>query len=428
VTTTVLERPSAAVPALPRQPARHRKSRGFLRTTAWVIAAALVGWVALPQVTGAGAAWGQLSGLEMPWLWAAVALEAASLAAYAALTRALIPRAGRPGYARLLGIDLATLAASHVVPAGSAVGLGLGYRLLTAAGVRGPTAVSAKAVQAVGSAVVLNVLLWVALVVSVAQHGTGSGYGIVAALGVVLMAGVAVLLGLLLRAGDRAGDAMARALGRLPRVSEPAVRGGVAAVVDHLRQLTADRRLLTAATAWAAVNWLLDAAALWACVRASGTALGVDGTFVAYGIAAVVAAMPITPGGLGVVEASLIPSLIAAGAPQGAAVLGVLAWRALTFLLPIPVGGMSFAMLERRPGTPSAVRGCLGKTAPGRFRRRPRALPSNAWTRQRLRAARRRLPTILDCEPLTTNERRPSASCRTRWPEACSPTRRATSG
>jgi hypothetical protein len=77
-------------------------------------------------------------------------------------------------------------------------------------------------------------------------------------------------------------------------------------VVDHLRQLTADRRLLTAATAWAAANWLLDAAALWACVRASAAAPGIDGRFVAYGIAAVVAALPITPGGLGVVETSLI--------------------------------------------------------------------------------------------------------------------------
>jgi hypothetical protein len=305
--------------------------------------------VVLPQVTGTGAAWRQFSGMDSRWLWAALGLEAASLAVYAALTRALIPRPGRPGYARLLGIDLATMAASHVVPAGSAVGLGLGYRLLTAAGVRGPSAVSAKAVQAVGSAVVLNALLWVALVVSVAQHGAGSGYGVAAALGAVLMSGAALLLVLLLRGGDRVAGAVAGALGRLPKVSDEGARAGLAAVVDHLRQLTADRRLLTAATAWAAANWLLDAAALWACVRASGAAPGIDGTFVAYGIAAVVAALPITPGGLGVVEASLIPSLIAAGAPHGAAVLGVLAWRGLTFLLPIPVGAVSFAMLQRRP-------------------------------------------------------------------------------
>jgi uncharacterized protein (TIRG00374 family) len=397
VTTTVLERPPAAVPALRGEPVGRPASWRFFRTTGWATAAALVGWAFLPQITGAGAAWRQLSGMDARWVWAALALEVASLAGYAALTRALLPRPGRPGYARLLGIDLATLAASHVVPAGSAVGLGLGYRLLTAAGVRGPAAVSAKALQAVGSAVVLNVLLWIALVLSVAQHGAGSGYGVVAALGVVLMGSAAVVLVLLLRGGDRAADAVAGALGRLPWVSEDAVRGALAAVVDHVRQLTADRRLLTAATAWAAANWLLDAAALWACVRASGAALGVDGTFVAYGTAAVVAAMPITPGGLGVVEASLIPSLIAAGAPHGAAVLGVLAWRALTFLLPIPVGAMSFAMLERWPRTPSAVH-----AAPDALHeddsRAGSALSSVGWTRRRTSAARRQLPQPRDCE------------------------------
>jgi uncharacterized protein (TIRG00374 family) len=357
VTTTVLERPPAAMPPLPSQPTGRPGWRRARRGTGWAVGAAAAGWAILQQVAGTGAAWWQSSGVEARWLWAALALEAASLAAYAALTRALLPQSGRPGYARLLGIDLATMAVGHVVPAGSAVGLGLGYRMLTAAGVRGPAAVSAKAVQAVGSAVVLNLLLAVALVVSVAMHGTGSGYGVVPVLGVGLLAGAAVLLVLLLRGGDRVADALARGLGRLPRVTEDAVRGGLAAVVDHLRLLTADRRAVTAALAWAAANWLLDAAALWACVRASGATLGADGIFVAYGIASVVAALPVTPGGLGVVEASLIPALVAGGAPHGAAVLGVLAWRALTFLLPIPVGAVSFAVLQRRPRTASAVRG-----------------------------------------------------------------------
>jgi uncharacterized membrane protein YbhN (UPF0104 family) len=259
---------------------------------------------------------------------------------------------------------------------------------LTATGVRGPAAVSAKAVQAVGSAVVLNLLLWAALIAWVAQHGTGSGYGVVAALGAVLMAGAGVLLVLLLRGGERGAGAVARTLGRLPKVSEDAVRGGLTGVLDHVRRLGGDRRLLAAATGWAAANWLLDAAALWACIRALGPALGVDGTFVAYGVAAVVAALPVTPGGLGVVEASLVPALVAAGAPHAAAVLGVLAWRALTFLLPIPVGGVSYLVLQRQPRTAPAGRGCLGSTAPGGFRRRRRSLPSAAWTRPRPSAAR----------------------------------------
>jgi uncharacterized membrane protein YbhN (UPF0104 family) len=56
-----------------------------------------------------------------------------------------------------------------------------------------------------------------------------------------------------------------------------------------------------------------------------------------------------------VVEASLIPSLVAFSAPRGIAILGVLAWRAISFLLPIPIGGLSYLLLQRRHRRPRAV-------------------------------------------------------------------------
>jgi hypothetical protein len=74
-----------------------------------------------------------------------------------------------------------------------------------------------------------------------------------------------------------------------------------------------------------------------------------------------------------VVEASLIPALVAAGAGHGTAVLGVLAWRALTFLLPIPVGAASYVALQGRPRTPNAV---PGRKHCDRTIRTPPALPT----------------------------------------------------
>ena len=129
----------------------------------------------------------------------------------------------------MLGIDLSTMAASHVVPAGSAVGLGLGYRMLTRAGVSGPAAVFAKATQAVGSAVVLNLILWVALVASIPLHGFSPVYGPVALVGLVLLTVAAVLLALVLRGHDRVADLLARWLGRLPKLSPDRVRAAVEA-------------------------------------------------------------------------------------------------------------------------------------------------------------------------------------------------------
>jgi uncharacterized protein (TIRG00374 family) len=220
--------------------------------------------------------------------------------------------------------------------------------MLTRAGVSGPAAVFAKATQAVGSAVVLNLILWVALVASIPLHGFSPVYGPVALAGLVLLTAAAVLLALVLRGHDRIADLLARLLGRLPRLSPERVRAAVLSAAGHLRAFASDRRRLTLTFVFAASNWLLDAAALWACVRAFGHTLGPDGLLVPYGIAAVLAALPITPGGLGVVEASLIPALVGFSTPRGVAILGVLAWRAITFLLPIPIGGISYLLLLQR--------------------------------------------------------------------------------
>jgi putative heme transporter len=67
---------------------------------------------------------------------------------------------------------------------------------------------------------------------------------------------------------------------------------------------------------------------------------------VAFGLANVLAAIPITPGGLGVVEAVLTPTLIGFGLTKGTATVGVLAYRFAQFWLPIPLGGLAYASLK----------------------------------------------------------------------------------
>jgi uncharacterized protein (TIRG00374 family) len=133
------------------------------------------------------------------------------------------------------------------------------------------------------------------------------------------------------------------------------VEGAVRRAAAQLRAFTADPRLLWRTVSLAALNWLLDAAALWSCVRAFGHTLGPDGLLVPYGVAAVAAALPITPAGLGVVEGLLIPALVSFRVPRGVAILGVLAWRALNYLLPIPAGGLAYLSLPTaRPSAPEA--------------------------------------------------------------------------
>jgi hypothetical protein len=81
-------------------------------------------------------------------------------------------------------------------------------------------------------------------------------------------------------------------------------------------------------------------------LRAFGDSLNPVNLIVAYGVAGVLAAIPITPGGLGVVETAL-PALIAGfGARATTAGLAVLSWRFVQFWLPIPLGGIAYATLR----------------------------------------------------------------------------------
>jgi hypothetical protein len=82
---------------------------------------------------------------------------------------------------------------------------------------------------------------------------------------------------------------------------------------------------------------------------------------VAYGLANILAALPITPGGLGVVELTLSGTLAGFGVPASIAYLAVIAWRLVNFWLPIPLGGLAYLSLKvatakrarlAHPGTP----------------------------------------------------------------------------
>jgi len=256
----------------------------------------------------------------------------------------------------VLRIDLATLSVSHLVPGGAAAGGTLGYRLLAQAGVEGGDTTFALATQGIGSAVVLNVLLWIGLVVSIPLRGFNPLYGTAAVAGALLIGGFGVLILLVMKGEERAAK-MVNAVARLaPFLREDAASLLVHRLAARLRALISDRGLLYSAIGWAAANWLLDAASLWVFVWAYGSGVELDALLVSYGLANVLAAIPLTPGGLGVVEAVLTSSLVGFGTPRGVAILGVISWRLVNFWLPIPAGGLAYLSLRARAGVPGRKR------------------------------------------------------------------------
>ena len=326
--------------------------RPVRRITKVLIFAFVLQFLVLPQIQGTRRALKQLGQVHFAYLIAGVALEAAAIVSYAMLTRSVLPREGSPSVLTLLRVQLSTLGFSHVAPGGAAAGSPLGYRLLTHAGVDGPEAGFALATQGMGSAVVLNALLWLALVVSIPINGFNPIYLVAAVVGVVAIGAFAVLIATLTRGEEKSAAVLAAFASHVPLVDKETVTALVHRIAERLRELGSDRQLLRRAAAWAAANWLLDAASLWVFVAAFGYRVSIVGLLVAFGLANVLAAIPITPGGLGVIEAVLTSTLVGFGTPATVAILGVATYRLLNFWLPIPLGALAYVSLQVDPGDP----------------------------------------------------------------------------
>jgi len=287
----------------------------------------------------------QLNHLNFLWLVLGAAVEVASLAAYAELTHTVLSP-GAPKRFRLFRINMWALAVSHVLPGGTVPGTAVSYRLLTESDVEGNTAAFGLATQGIGSAVVLNGLFWLALLISIPLNGYNPYYGFAAILGVLLLSIFGGLVILLTRGEKQADRFLNRLVSHIPFVKPQAVAALVKKVADRMKVLAENPQLLYRASIWAAANWLLDAGSLWVFLFAFGAHVSPIDLLVAYGLANILAVIPITPGGLGVVEFISISTLTGFGVAGGAATAGVLCWRLVNFWLPIPFGGIAYLSLR----------------------------------------------------------------------------------
>jgi uncharacterized protein (TIRG00374 family) len=324
---------------------RERLVTPVRRLVQLLLVAFVVIYFVLPQIAGARRALSLLGGVNLWLIVLGVALEATSILCYANLTRAMI-HGTSPPYLTLLRINLSTLAVSHVVPGGAAVGGALGFRLLTRFGLSGTDAAFAIAAQGIGSAVVLNLLLWVGLLVSILGGDYNPLYATAALVGVVLLGGFSAVVVLLMRGERGAAGVMRTVARRVPFLDEESVYQLVLRLAARLQTLVADRRRLVRGLLWDLGFWLFSAASLWVFLLAFGYRAGVDGLIVAFGLAYVLAAIPITPAGLGVVEATMIALLTFFGADRGIATLGVVSYRLINFWLPIPLGALAYLSLQ----------------------------------------------------------------------------------
>jgi uncharacterized protein (TIRG00374 family) len=323
--------------------------RRFRLTVKLLLFVAVLYYFVLPLAPDFRDALTELQRVE-PWLlFLGLGLELLALYCYAPLMQAALGDAGSHlSLGRLFRIQMSTRALSSIVPGGSAASSALGYRLMTLSSVPGPDAGFALATVGLGSAVVLNLILWLALMASIPIRGVNPLYGTVAMIGVIVMVLCAALVFALMDGSGRA-ERVVRWIARRFRLNEDRAATVLARIAERLEQLLFDRQMLARVTIWASLNWLLDAAALWVFLRAFNVTMDADALIIAFGIANLLAAIPITPGGLGYVDTGYIGMLTGFGAPAGNAALGVAAYRFAQFFFPILLGGVLYLSLRVGP-------------------------------------------------------------------------------
>ncbi len=310
----------------------------------------MIEYLVVPELVGASKNLYLLGRVSAWWVVAGAVLEGVSLFCYAVLTKVLLPPGPKPGLWTLFRIDLSAAAVAHVVPAGTLGTAALGFKLFTNEGISGNDATVMMAAKGIGSTVVLNVLLWLSLIISIPLAGFHPIYATVAIIGTIVLAGVGVLVFGIMRGAGFASRVLRVVGDKVPFLSGEKIEKAVLEAAHSFFLLARDRGVLVWSLVWASLNWLLDAASLWCFVAAFGHLTNPIELFAAYGIANVAGALPITPGGLGVVDSIAPALLVGFGVPGAEATLGVLGWRVVNFWLPIPTGALAFVSLKVKPG------------------------------------------------------------------------------
>jgi uncharacterized protein (TIRG00374 family) len=205
--------------------------------------------------------------------------------------------------------------------------------------------------QAIGMSMLLLLGVLVALAGSTSSQATGAT--IIALLIVASAGAILVRRDLVLR--------MAGALVRGFRRVTGHPRGSVAARIEstlaRMREIPLSTRQTAAIIVVAMAVWCCDFCTLLCSFGAVHAKIPWDGVLLAYGVAQIVASLPVVPGGIGVVEGSLAVILTAYGAARVQAFSAAIAFRAVSFWLTVALGWISVAVIahQLRRRRPAAV-------------------------------------------------------------------------
>jgi len=302
-----------------------------------------------PKVADYSQAWSSIQRMPSAYVVALVVATVVNLAVYVWPLQAALPglRYG-PGFV----VRQTSFAISNAVPAGGAIGLGLQYGMLNSYGFGAGAAASAIAIVSVFNVfatLVMPVVGVLALLASGVAEGT---YVLLAAVGVLAIGVAVVAFTMVLRSergartvghwADRLAGPLTRRLrhGRTVDLTGKILdfRSGVVDVMQTRWLQVTLSTLLLQLTSWAVLILALRG------LEAGTGTVTVTWTeaLAAFSFARVASFIPITPGGLGTVDAALASLLTGYGATSSQALAADLVWRAATYVPQVLLGVLTF--------------------------------------------------------------------------------------
>jgi uncharacterized protein (TIRG00374 family) len=249
--------------------------------------------------------------------------------------------------------QLASNAFGRVVPGGVAASGAVQYAMLVRTGVPAGAAASgmtASALLLFGTLLALPLLATPAIIGGVAVDPHLTKAALAGAVLFILMVAVGAACVLSDRPLVLLGRAAQATWNRLRRQREPLT--GLPERLLHERDVVLGvlGRQWWEALLLAAGRWVLDYLTLIAALYAVGASPRASLVLLAFCAAQLLGTLPLTPGGLGFVEAGLTGTLALAGVGGGAAVVATLAYRLVSFWLPLPAGAVAAVVHRRRYG------------------------------------------------------------------------------
>ena len=301
-----------------------------------------------PSIAEVFSAWDRLGDFNPLALPVVLALEIGSFACVW-LLQAIALR--RNHWDAIILSQLAANAFSRVTPGGGATSTAVQARMLADAGVGYTTALTAITVQSLlvtAALVAMPVLVVPGVLTGATLPGSLLQAAWLGAAVFVVMAAVGTLLLATRRPVCVLGDAVAR-VANVFRFRRPKIEGLGGRLLrerDEIRRTMGSR--WAEAVGAAVGRWFFEYLVLLLALYAIDAKPDPWSVLLAFVAASLLSMIPLTPGGLGFVEAGLAATLAAAGIGAQKALAATLLFRLVSFWLPLPVGAVAGWWFRRR--------------------------------------------------------------------------------